>query len=98
MAPCYAIIYRRYPGGFGAAAKNRSGEAGIFGAFLFENSNKVAVAFSAIKNRPNSQISITDKCLTVSEKDLFEQNTSGKCQTCEYLTLLRTFARDKCCD
>jgi hypothetical protein len=90
-------IYR-VPGGFGAAVKNRSGEAGIFGAFLFENLNEVVVASSAVKNRPDSQISIAGKCLTVSEKTLFEQNTSGKCQNCEYLTLLTTFARDKCCD
>jgi hypothetical protein len=86
------------PGGFGAAGRNRSGEARIFGAFLFENSKKVAVASSAVKNRPDSQISIADKCLKLSRKTLFEQNTPGKCQTCEYLTLLTTFARDKCCD
>jgi hypothetical protein len=91
-------INRRYPGGFGAAAKNRSGEAGIFGAFLFENFNQVVVACSALKNRADSQISIAGKRLTLSEKTLFEQNTSGKCQNCEYLTLLTTFARDKCCD
>jgi hypothetical protein len=78
--------------------KNRSGEAGIFGAFLFGNWSKVVVACSAVKNRTHSQISIAGKCLTLSEKTLFEQNTSGKCQNCEYLTLLTTFARDKCCD
>jgi hypothetical protein len=86
------------PGDFGATAKNRSGEAGIFGAFLFENLNQVAVACSALKNRAGSQISIAGKCLTLSDKTLFEQNTFGKCQNCEYLTLLTTFARDKCCD
>jgi hypothetical protein len=91
-------INRRYPGGFGAAAKNRSGEAGIFGAFLFGYWSKVVVACPALKNRADSQISIAGKRLTLSEKTLFEQNTSGKCQNCEYLTLLTTFARDKCCD
>jgi hypothetical protein len=93
----YIHIYRS-PGGFGAAAKNRSGEAGIFGALLLENLNKVVVAAPAVKNRTDSQISIAGKRLTLSEKTLFEQNTSGKCQNCEYLTLLTTFARDKCCD
>ena len=84
--------------GFGAAAKKRSGEAGIFGAFLFGNWSKVVVACSAVKNHMDSQISIPGKPLTLSEKTLFEQNASGKCQNCEYLTLLTTFARDKCCD
>ena len=93
----YMYIYV-LAGGFGAAAKNRSGEAGIFGAFLFENLNKVVVASSTVKNRPDSQISIAGKCLTLSDKTLFEQNAFGKCQNCEYLTLLTTFARDKCCD
>jgi hypothetical protein len=86
------------PGGFGAAGKNRSREAGIFGAFLFKNSKQVVAAFSVVKNRADSQISITDKRLKLSQKTLFEQNGSSKCQICEYLTLLRTFARDKCCD
>jgi len=78
--------------------KNRSGEAGIFGAFLFENLNQIAVACFVVKNRPDFQISISGKRLTLSKKTLFEQNTFGKCQNCEYLTLLTTFARDKCCD
>jgi hypothetical protein len=65
---------------------------------LFENLNQVLVACSVAKNRPDSQISIAGKCLALSDKTLFEQNTSGKCQNCEYLTLLTTFARDKCCD
>jgi hypothetical protein len=97
----YLVLYNIVSAGlgdFGAAAKNRSGEAGIFGAFLLENLNKVVAACSAVKNRPDSQISIAGKRLTLSEKTLFEQNTSGKCQNCEYLTLLTTFARDKCCD
>jgi len=80
------------------AAKHRNKEAGIFGAFLFENPKKVVVASSAVKNRPDSQISIVDKSLKMSEKTLFEQKRRRKCQNCEYLTLLRTFARDKCCD
>ena len=91
-------IYIGPPGDFGAAAKNRSGEAGIFGAFLFGNLNQIMVACSEVKNRADSQISIAGKRLTLSEKTLFEQNASGKCQNCEYLTLLTTFARDKCCD
>jgi hypothetical protein len=91
-------VYIGPPGLFGAAAKNPSGEAGIFGAFLLENWNQIVVARSALKNRPDSQISIVDKRLRLSEKTLFEQNTFGKCQNCEYLTLLTTFARDKCCD
>jgi hypothetical protein len=94
----HIVVYIGPARGFGAAAKNRSGEAGIFGAFLFENFNQVVVACSALKNRADSQISIAGKRLTLSEKTLFEQNTSGKCQNCEYLTLLTTFARDKCCD
>jgi len=56
------------------------------------------VACSEVKNHADSQISIAGKRLTLSEKTLFEQNASGKCQNCEYLTLLTTFARDKCCD
>jgi len=56
------------------------------------------VACSEVKNCADSQISIAGKRLTLSEKTLFEQNASGKCQNCEYLTLLTTFARDKCCD
>lgn len=92
------VIQRRPPGDFGATAKNGSGEAGIFGAFLFENLNQIAVASFVVKNRPDFQISIAGKRLTLSEKTLFEQNTFGKCQNCEYLTLLTTFARDKCCD
>ncbi|PYK45191.1 MAG: hypothetical protein DME46_05005 [Verrucomicrobia bacterium] len=70
----------------------------IFGAPLFEKLKKVGTAFLAVKIAPNSQISIVDKCLKLSRKTLFEQNASSKCQKCEYLTLLRTFARDKCCD
>ena len=92
------FIYGPYSGGSGAAAKNRSGQAGIFGALLFEKSKKVGFVFSTVKNQPNSQISIADKRLTANEKTLFEQNASGKCQKCEYLTLLTVFARDKCCD
>jgi hypothetical protein len=79
-------------------SKIRGEEAGIFGAPWLEKSKKVGVVFSGVKNQPNSQISIADKHLKLSEKTLFEQNTSSKCQNCEYLTLLRTFARDKCCD
>jgi len=85
-------------GGFGAAAKNRGGQARIFGAPWLEKSKKGGVAFSAAKTAPNSQISIVDKRLRGKKKHLFEQNASSKCQKCEYLTLLRTFARDKCCD
>jgi hypothetical protein len=92
-----SYLYRP-PGDFGATVKNRSGEAGIFGAFLFENLNQIAVACFVVKNRPDFQISISGKRLTLSKKTLFEQNTFGKCQNCEYLTLLTTFARDKCCD
>jgi hypothetical protein len=55
-------------------------------------------AACAVENRLVSQISIAGKRLTLSGKSLFEQNISGKCQNCEYLTLLTTFARDKCCD
>jgi len=65
---------------------------------LFENLNQVVIACSALKHRADFQISIAGKYLTLSEKTLFEQNTFGKCQNCEYLTLLTTFARDKCCD
>jgi len=65
---------------------------------LLEKPEKGPIGYRAVKNPPNSQISITDKCLKLSEKTLFEQNTSSRCQKCEYLTLLRTFARDKCCD
>jgi hypothetical protein len=65
---------------------------------LFGYWSKIVVACSVVKNRPDSQISIAGKRLTLSDKTLFEQNTSGKCQNCEYLTLLTTFARDKCCD
>jgi hypothetical protein len=46
------------------------GEAGIFGAFLFENANKVVGASSAVKNCRHSQISIADKRLKLSEKTL----------------------------
>ncbi|PYK70578.1 MAG: hypothetical protein DME44_10820 [Verrucomicrobia bacterium] len=70
----------------------------IFGAPLFEKLKKVGTAFLAVKIAPNSQISIVDKRLRGKEKHLFEQNAFNKCQRCEYLTLLRTFARDKCCD
>jgi hypothetical protein len=77
--------------------KIEADKAGIFGAFLFENLNKVVAVPSGAKNHPNSQITITDKRLTLSDKTAFEQNTPSKCQNCEYLTLLRTFARDKCC-
>jgi hypothetical protein len=66
--------------------------------FCSRNRRKLESPFSGVKNQPNSQISIDDKRLTANEKTLFEQNASSKCQKCEYLTLLRTFARDKCCD
>jgi hypothetical protein len=71
---------------------------GIFGALSFQKSKKVRTGTSAVKNRQDSQISIAGNRLKLSQKTLFEQNTSSKCQKCEYLTLLTTFARDKCCD
>ena len=42
----YNIYIGNTRGGFGAASKNRTGPAGIFGAVLFEGPNKVGVARS----------------------------------------------------
>jgi hypothetical protein len=45
-------------------------EAGIFGAPWLEKSKKVESSFWAAKNQSNSQISIADKRLKLSQKTL----------------------------